>query len=124
MAGGLKLYYVRAKLFEKVLPFILYGLHSTPSSSSNIFLTSLCLEIFSSLCVNHGSMVILLMTVQTDILHLHLPTVYFRYPKQRLYIIESGGALLFHDTFFVTLEQITSICVLTLKGALDFYVFC
>jgi len=39
-AKMVKLGYLRAKLLEKVLPFILHGLHSIPSSSSSIFLTS------------------------------------------------------------------------------------
>jgi hypothetical protein len=48
----------------------------------------LCFD-FSSICVDHGSMVVLLMTVQPDILHLHLPMMYSRYPNQKLYTIDS-----------------------------------
>jgi hypothetical protein len=43
----------------------------------------------------------LLVTVQTDILHLHLPMAYLGYPNHKLYTIDSGGALFFHDTYNV-----------------------
>jgi len=36
--------------------------------------------------------------VQSDILHLHLPMAYLGYLNLKLYTIDSGGALLFHDT--------------------------
>ena len=70
----------------------------SPMNSSLIW-DSLFALIFPGLRVNHRRVVILLVAVQSNLLHLHIPMAYLGYLNLKLYTINPGGALLFHDTY-------------------------